>query len=224
MPFRDLLARLNGWPRKLLTLLCLLLAATSALASRKHNSASAAVPVVVAARTVAAGAVLVARDVSLAQWPRSLRPPSAFRDTASVLGRRAAGAIAAGEGLTPTRLIGTGLTAGLAAGFSAVPVPLADAGSAALVRPGDFADLISSAVDPGSQPTLVAKQVLVIAVLPAAGVGGQPAELVVAVDMAGELRTRGSRGPRIVRFRALTALGSADGDRDPPCRLPLIWE
>jgi Flp pilus assembly protein CpaB len=188
MPFRDLLARFNGWPRKLLTLLCLLLAATSAVASRRHSSGSTAVPVVVAARPIAAGTVLAAKDVSLVQWPRSLRPPSAFRDTASVLGRRAAGAIAAGEGLTPTRLIGTGLTAGLAAGFSAVPVPLADAGSAALVRPGDFADLISSDADPGSQPTLVARQVLVIAVLPPTSEGTQAGELVVAVDQAGELR------------------------------------
>ena len=182
-------ARFNGWPRKLLTVLCLVLAGASAMSDRR-NATSALVPVVVAAHTIAAGTVLGANDVSLGQWPPSVGPPSAFREIAAVLGRRAAGAIASGEGLTPTRLIGNALAAGLAAGFSAVPVPLMDAGSAALVRAGDFADLISSPADASAPPTMVARRVLVIAVLPAStgATGGQPAELVVAVDDADELR------------------------------------
>jgi pilus assembly protein CpaB len=183
------LARINGWPRRLLTVLCLVLAAGSALSAPKHPS-SATTGVVVASRAIAGGVVLSAADVTVAHWPRSLRPPSAFDATSAVLGRRVAGAIGAGEALTSARVLGTGLTASLATGFSAVPVPLTDTGSAALIQAGDYADLISVDANSEAPAVMVASQILVIAVVAAStnAVGGQPAELVVAANPAQALR------------------------------------
>ena len=184
-----ILARINGWPRRLLTVLCLLLAAASALSAPKHAS-TATMDVVVASHPIAGGMVLATSDVTLARWPRAVRPASAFGATSAVLGRRSAGPIATGEALTPARVLGAGLTATLPPGFSAVPVPLTDAGSAALIQAGDYADLISVDANSAAAPAMVASQILVIAVVAASvnAVGGQPAELVVAANPAQALR------------------------------------
>lgn len=182
------LGGLGGWPRRVLALGCVALAAASAV-SAARTGASSRVPVAVASRAIAAGALVTPADVSIAQWPRDIRPPSAFGTSAAVVGQRSAGGIAAGEALTPSRLITSALTKGLAPGLSAVPVALADTGSAALIRIGDYVDLIAAA-EGAAAPSALARQVLVLAVVAAATSGGlnQPAELVVAADETTSLR------------------------------------
>ncbi len=195
MAFPGFLSRFGGWPRRGLVALCLLLAAVSA--TSEHRVASGpTVAVVVATRAVPAGSRLAAADLVVARWPRAVRPASAFTSTSAVVGQRAAGALAAGEALTPARVLGSGLTTGLADGLAAVPVPLADAGSAALVHPGDRADLIVAPTTSGDPPRLAASGILVIAVLPATSgsSGSQPAELVVAADQAQELQLAAAAG------------------------------
>jgi Flp pilus assembly protein CpaB len=181
--------RLNGWPRRLAALVCLLLAATSVVSSRR---ASATETVVVTSRALAAGALITTADVTLARWPPGNRPAAAITRTAAAVGHRVAGPVGAGEALVASRLVSPALTTGLTEGFAAVPVLLADSGAASLVRSGDFADLLVPGVD-GQAPVVIARRVLVLSVLPAASTaanttaGTPPAELVVAVDEAGEL-------------------------------------
>ncbi len=105
--------------------------------------------------------------------------------------------------MTASRLLDSALEQRLPAGFSAVAVGLADAGSAALVKAGDYVDLISPASDlpAGDASTtaiIIVQAALVAAVLPATSstLGAQPAELVVAVSAAEALRLAavGGRG------------------------------
>ena len=144
-------------------------------------------------RAVAAGAISTAADVSLAQWPRSLTP-GALTDVGVVIGRRAAGPLLAGEAITPTRLVSTGLTSGLPAAFAAVSVPLSDPGTAGLVHAGDFIDLIVA--PSGTPPSVVVRAVRVLAVLPGAttAVGADAGAAVVAVDESGELALAAATG------------------------------
>jgi Flp pilus assembly protein CpaB len=185
--------QLSGWPRRLLALACLLLAALSAVHTT-HSVASpvtATVDVVVAAHDLAAGAVIEPADVRVARWPATLRSAAALSTAAAAVGRRLAGAVGSGELITSTRLVGGNLTAGLAAGLIAVPVPLVDPGAASLIEAGDHVDLLSPPSDTTPQAVMVAAGVLVLAVVPADASGGRDqtgAQLVVAVDAATELR------------------------------------
>jgi pilus assembly protein CpaB len=166
---------------------CLLLAALSATASERHPATSTT-SIVVTKRAVAAGAVLVAADVSVANWPRAITPSGTVPDLATAIGRRTAGPLSAGEAITTTRLVSPALTSGLPPGLAAVAVSLANAGAAALIHAGDYADLIAAPTAGGS-PSIIAKQVRVLAVLPGMTdvTSGEPASLIVAVDQAEEL-------------------------------------
>ncbi|HST66522.1 MAG TPA: Flp pilus assembly protein CpaB [Mycobacteriales bacterium] len=169
-------ARLGGWPRRVLVGLLLLVAAV--LAVRPHPAAvpAAAAPpetdVVVAVRDLAAGTVLAAADLRTVAMPAGLVPAGVVGRPSVLVGRIAAGAIRRGETVTDARVVGPGLTAGLGPGESAaVPVRLADADAAALVRPGDRVDVLGTPVAPdGTQPAAgdavdVATGVRVLAVL-----------------------------------------------------------
>jgi Flp pilus assembly protein CpaB len=194
-------ARLGGWPRRVLVAM-LLLTAVLLLAVRPHQPVPAAAPavptaeVVVAARDLSAGTVLTAADLGLAAIPDSVVPAGVVRRPVGLIGRRVAGAIRRGEPVTDVRVVGPGLAAGLAAGETAVPVRLADAESAALVRPGDRVDVLGTAVDadgtPGTGDAVeVAAAVRVLAVL-----GGRDAAdgvlLVVAATPAMARRLAGA--------------------------------
>lgn len=168
--------RLAGWPRRVLV--GLLLVAAVLLAVRPHPAAVTAAPappateVVVAARDLAAGTVLAAADLRTVSMPVEVVPAGVARRPAGLVGQLAAGAIRRGETVTDARVVGPGLTAGLGPGESAVvPVRLADADSAVLVRPGDRVDVLGTQVAPdGTQPAVgdaveVATGVRVLAVL-----------------------------------------------------------
>ena len=86
-------------------------------------------------------------DLRTAACPAAV-PGGSARQPA-VLGRVVAGPVRRGEALTDARLVGPGLTAGLDPQESAaVPVRLADAEAAALVRPGDRVDVLGTPVEP----------------------------------------------------------------------------
>jgi Flp pilus assembly protein CpaB len=150
------------------------------------------VRVVVAARALPAGHVLAARDLAVARWPARLRPGAAVSAREQLIGARLAGPVGAREPVTSTRLLGTDLTSGLAAGIVATTVPLADPGTADLVHAGDRVDVLATPQPDLDAPTpastgpprvsVVATRVRVLAISPATD--ARSAEAVLAVDRA----------------------------------------
>lgn len=203
----QLLARLGGWPRRLLAAALLLAALAAEFSARPpvpgpapptHASAT----VLAAVRDLAAGSVLGAQDVRTVRLPSDAVPAHALTgDPAVVAGRRLAGPVRRGEALTDVRLVGPGLAAGLAGSHSvAVPVRLADPASAVLLRPGSRVDLLAGPdADPdGAMPVadrpaaVLAADVTVLAVVPVdAGRIGGPL-LVVAASPATARRLAGA--------------------------------
>jgi pilus assembly protein CpaB len=171
-------ARVGGWPRRLLVGVLLLGAAAIALRPDPLPSAALApgapsTTIVVAARDIPAGQVLTAADLRTVDLPTAIAPSHAARSAATLLGRVAVGPMRRGEPVTDARIVGPGLTAGLAADeAAAVPVRLADPETAALVRVGDRIDVLGAPIDPdGTRPAAtgdavaVASNVRVLAVL-----------------------------------------------------------
>lgn len=140
----------------------------------------------VAARDLATGAVLKPGDLSLAAVPVALVPP---RVAAEPVGRVLAGPLDAGETLTETRLVGEAM-ADQPAGRVAVPVRVADAAMAALLRVGDRIDLLATdlqgAAAGGARPVAVSVPVLAVPAPGGAGgadggLGAQPSGRLVVV-------------------------------------------
>ena len=139
-----------------------------------------------------AGQVIRGDDLKVVRWPRSIAPAGCAHAVTGLLGRRAASAISAGEPLTLSRVVGSGLTLGLPHGTEAMSVPAADPRIADFVAIGDRVDLYALAPDELSSaavPRHVASGVSVLAVLPppadsGSQQGGASAELVVAVNAA----------------------------------------
>jgi pilus assembly protein CpaB len=207
----DLAARLGGWPRRVLALACLLLAGVTALAARRTSPPRVGPgrPIVVAARDLPAGATLRASDVRLRSWPDELRPAGALPHATDAVGRRAGGAIRAGEAITGARLVGAGLTTGLSPSLRGVPVQIAGGG---YVQAGDRIDLlVADPVDAAGDPApptarLLARAVRVLAVLGSSGATAADTDSVgIAVDDATALKLAAVSG------RALVATV-----RDPP--------
>lgn len=187
------LARIPRWPRLLAALTCLLLAGLSAVdAHARRGPAAAGVPVLVSTRSLAAGHRLAVGDLRVTRWPPVLRPPTGYARASPVLGRRLAGPVGPGEALTSERLVGASLTAGLPRGTAAVPVEIAQQAAADFVHPGDRIDLVAapaadadpiagpgSAAAPNAAADTVARNVRVLAVLPAGDAG---TTVVVATD------------------------------------------
>ncbi|MDT8911305.1 SAF domain-containing protein [Amycolatopsis sp. PS_44_ISF1] len=127
---------------------------------------------VVSARDLPAGATLRAADLRLADLPEPVRPQGALGSVETAVGRLLTGAARAGEPLTDARVLGipgTGET-----GRASVPVRLADAGVADLLRSGQHVDVVAApdALHPAS---VLAEDVAVVTVSrPEAG-GGRAA-------------------------------------------------
>lgn len=202
MPISDLVARLNGWPRRVFAICCLLLAAATALGAR--HSAQARLPghpVLVAAHDLAAGTQLSPADVRVRTWPDELRPAGAISSAAAVAGRRLAGAVRTGEAITETRLAGAGLAAGLSPAFRAVTVQVSG-GAATLLHPGEFVDLLVSdppdatgVAPPAAHLLAEAAPVLAVTSTPAAD---DSIAIVVAVDRATALKVAAVSGRTLV--------------------------
>lgn len=102
------------------------------------------VALVVAARDIAAGEVLSADNLTIAQHPERYLPPSAIRSLADVDGKVSAIPIYKGEAVT-SRKLGTkgGLSAVVPAGMRAYSLRIdSGTGLAFLPRPGDRVDVI----------------------------------------------------------------------------------
>jgi Flp pilus assembly protein CpaB len=189
-----MLPRFGRTPRLWAAGLCLVLALASTIGAHAQHAAapaSGAVSVVVAATDLPAGHSLARADLHVARWPSSLRPAGARAAPSTLIGRRLAGPVGAGEAVTPTRLFGSGLTTGLPRGAVAAAVPLDDPRSADLVRAGDHLDLLETprpadieTAPANSAPAVstVASHALVLAVL--AHTTDADAEVVLAVDRA----------------------------------------
>ncbi len=130
--------------------------------------------VLVAVRDLPAGTPLADGDVVPGRLPEGVVPDGALRPGEPLVGRLLAGPVRRGEALTDVRLLGPGLLAGVDPGgrasLVAVPVRLADAASAALLRPGDRVDVLAAATSPDAPPSaaVVAAAAPVLAV-PAPG-------------------------------------------------------
>jgi len=107
------------------------------------SPAPATVEVVVATRDLPAGHQLRPDDLRTVSWPNDLAP--AARAGAAVAGDVLAAPLGRGEPLTATRILGPGLLQGLPAGTVAIPLRPTDPAAAALVRPGDHVDVLTSA-------------------------------------------------------------------------------
>lgn len=185
-------ARVGGWPRRVLVGVLLLTAVGLGLRPDPPLPAPVApaaptTEIVVTARDVPAGRVLAAADLRTARVPDTAVPSHAVRAAAKLVGRIAAGPMRRGEPVTDARIVGPGLTAGLRTGeAAAVPVRLADAETAALVRAGDRIDVLGTPLDPdgtasaaGGDAVAMASAVRVLAVL-----GGRDAADGVVVVVA----------------------------------------
>ncbi|WP_461006037.1 Flp pilus assembly protein CpaB, partial [Streptomyces capparidis] len=153
--------------------------------------------VLVAARDLPAGEKLDGDEVSVAELPADRVPAGAVRAPGGARGRVLAAPVRHGEPLTDRRLLGPALLAGYGEPGGerhvAAPVRVADAGSAALLRPGDRIDVLAG--PPGGEggaARVVAAGVRVIAVPPVRGRGAGEGALVVlavprsvAVELAG---------------------------------------
>ena len=142
------------------------------------------VAVLTAARDLPGGTSLAQGDLVHVRLPRALVPAGALLMDGAALGRLVAGPVRRGEPLTDVRLLGAGLLAGGRAGVQAVPLRLADAGSAVLIRPGDRVDVLAATTSaPSTAASVVATAVQVLAV-PAAGGETDGALVVLATTPA----------------------------------------
>ena len=143
------------------------------------------VTVLAAARDLRSGSRLTVDDVTEVALPEYAVPAGSLRPGAHYDGALLAGAVRTGEPLTDARLLGPGLLAvDSPADLRAVPVRIADTGTAALLRVGDRVDVLAARTfDEGatSGPAdVVADDVPVLAVRePQPGDGTQGALLVV---------------------------------------------
>lgn len=152
---RERVARLArpGWSRTLharRAVAALLVMLAGVLAVR-GDPAAATTDVVVAAHDLRPGQVLAEQDLSLVRRPVTGVPEGVVHTLAEVTGRTVAGAVRAGEPFTDVRVVGPSLAAA-ATGSSdstAVPVRLADADVAELLRPGDEVDVLVVGEDVG---------------------------------------------------------------------------
>jgi pilus assembly protein CpaB len=103
------------------------------------------VPVLVAARDVARGATLTTPDLEVLELPEAVAPPGALRETTHAVGRTTLTALAPGEAVTSTRLVGGdgGTLASLVPpGLRAVPIEVATVPDGLVV--GDRIDVVAT--------------------------------------------------------------------------------
>lgn len=143
-----ILRRLQGRPRRLLRrwlAVSLLLTGCVTLFLPASARGEPSTATVVSARDLAAGSLLRAEDLKVVEIPDDVRPQGATTQAASVEGRLLVGAARAGEPLTDARLVGAAIPGSGDLEKSTVPVRLADAGVAELLRPGQRVDVVAPA-------------------------------------------------------------------------------
>ncbi|MFC4553999.1 Flp pilus assembly protein CpaB [Georgenia faecalis] len=129
----------------------------------------------VLARDVPAGTTLTASDLTVRRVAPGQVPAGALRSAAGVEGTTLAVGLPAGFWLSRSVLVGPGLSDGAPPGTVVVPVRLADAAVAQLLRPGDRVDLLAATSDAAGSPgaaQVVAERALVLAQQAPAAAGG----------------------------------------------------
>lgn len=184
------LRRLHGRPARLLRrwlALALLLSGCIALFLPASARGTPGTATVVSARDLPAGTLLRAGDLKLVDLPDDVRPNGATSQADSIEGRLLVGAARAGEALTDVRLVGAAIPGSGDPESSTVPVRLADAGVAELLRPGQRVDVVAAA-EAGREGSVLASMAVVAAV----GVegGGQ--------DIEPKGGRTGSKGPLVL--------------------------
>ena len=138
------------------------------------------VATVVAVHDVALGSTLTAADVRVERRRADERPAGALDDVSAGLGQVVSGPVLAGEIVTSARFRGATQLAGLAPGFVAVSLPVADGVLLGTLRPADIVSVLAA----GTGQPLAAARVLTTE-LAGSGVltagAGQQGHLVVAV-------------------------------------------
>lgn len=164
--------RVLAWrARRPLAALCAGLAVLLAV-ERLRPPDPPAVEVTVAARDLPAGTVLADDDVAVVAVPVALVPAGVPTDAAGVLGHRTAVGVPAGLPLASELLAEE--AAAPPEGSVVVPVRFADAGVAALLRPGMRVDVVAAALLDGAEAERLARDALVLAgadAVPEAGAG-----------------------------------------------------
>lgn len=120
-----------------------------------------------AAHDLSGGTTISAGDLRLLRVPPESVPAGAITDVAQLTGRALAVPVRAGETITDVRLVGPALLAGYGDQLVAAPVRIADAGSAALLQPGDVIDVLAAdgagATDRGTDSESVAGEARLVA-------------------------------------------------------------
>ena len=139
------------------------------------------VATVVAVHDVALGSTLTAADVRVERRRADERPAGALNDVSAGIGQVVSGPVLAGEIVTSARFRGATQLAGLAPGFVAVSLPVADVVLLGTLRPADIVSVLAAGT---GQPLAAAARVLTTE-LAGSGVltagAGQQGHLVVAV-------------------------------------------
>ena len=107
---------------------------------------------------VASGELVGSDDIEVVALPSGQRPESALSAPGAVVGRVAAGPLAAREVVTSQRLVGSGILAGQPGDHVAMSVPVLDAVGIG-VRPGSRVDLFATGTG-----RIAASDVVVLAV------------------------------------------------------------
>lgn len=186
-----LLTRLAGWPRRTAALICLAVATLSAFRSGPHREPTAVGQLLVANRVLQPGVVLTADDLRPTRWPATAVPSDALRQPEQAVGHRMAAALARGQPIQSGSLLEPAVADALRQGNVTTTVTLADQHQSAILANGAHIDLYG-AVEGGQlsggsiDGKPLARDVTVLAVLPAAGTSssGSPGtlSLIVATD------------------------------------------
>lgn len=152
-------------------------------------------PMLVAARDLDAGATVRAADVRVVHAPHSIIPAGAFTEPRSAVDAVLAGAARAGEPLTDTRFVGA--PDARPAGdrdAAAVPIRLADAAIADLLRPGTKVDVVTAGDASGGLRILAREATVATVTTATSGPGATPADnargRLVVLTLPSETATR----------------------------------
>jgi Flp pilus assembly protein CpaB len=125
--------------RRSLAALCAALAVVAGIHAARPP-ADPTVTVVVAAHDLPGGEVLLPGDLERRRYPAAVAPRGSV---AEATGRMLAGPVRRGEPVTDVRLVAPSLVSAYP-GLVALPVRVADADAAALLRVGDHVDLVAA--------------------------------------------------------------------------------
>lgn len=148
--------------RRVIAALCVLAAAALAL---RGDPDAEHTTVLVASRDLPPGTVLSESDLRPVDLARSTLPDGTLHTLADIAGRTVAGPVRAGETLTDLRLLGPRLAAAAAGSDDAaiVPLELADATVADVLREGDVVDVLAVATSGAHSETTYDPEATVVA-------------------------------------------------------------